>query len=148
MQGLWPYWMTLFERDVVKDMVLWLVGTSVTSMCYYSILFHYTWKARNGTNLSYTWLETRGSIITLSVDYLCKGIIFSHKQIWEQTMNTGNQGMQESSYNFQCVCCWWLIPVFSKVLELLEVYERAFGQKVNTGKLFIFFSSNMTQYNR
>lgn len=35
-----------------------------------------------------------------------------------------------------------------KVLELLNIYEAASGQKVNTAKSSIFFSSNIIQYNR
>ncbi|KAL8146376.1 hypothetical protein AgCh_004207 [Apium graveolens] len=35
-----------------------------------------------------------------------------------------------------------------KVLELLEVYEHASGQKVNKAKSSIFFSTNVIQYNK
>lgn len=35
-----------------------------------------------------------------------------------------------------------------KVLELLNIYKAASGQKVNTAKSSIFFSSNIIQYNR
>lgn len=35
-----------------------------------------------------------------------------------------------------------------KVLELLNVYAKASGQRVNNGKSPIFFSSNVIQYNR
>lgn len=36
----------------------------------------------------------------------------------------------------------------SKVVELLNVYERASGQRVNREKSSIFFSSNVIEYNR
>lgn len=35
-----------------------------------------------------------------------------------------------------------------KMLELLAVYEKALGQKVNTNKSSVFFSSNVIEYNR
>lgn len=35
-----------------------------------------------------------------------------------------------------------------KVLELLDIYEKASGQKVNKSKSSIFFSTNVIQYNR
>ncbi|KAL8098853.1 hypothetical protein AgCh_031539 [Apium graveolens] len=35
-----------------------------------------------------------------------------------------------------------------RVMELLEIYGKASGQKVNRGKSSIFFSSNVIQYNR
>lgn len=35
-----------------------------------------------------------------------------------------------------------------KILELLEVYEKASGQQVNKSKYSIFFSSNVIEYNR
>ncbi|XP_074347539.1 uncharacterized protein LOC141686400 [Apium graveolens] len=35
-----------------------------------------------------------------------------------------------------------------KVMELLDVYEQASGQKVNKGKSSIFFSTNVIQYNK
>ncbi|KAL8091605.1 hypothetical protein AgCh_034018 [Apium graveolens] len=36
----------------------------------------------------------------------------------------------------------------SKVIELLNVYEKASGQKINRGKSSVFFSSNVLDYNR
>lgn len=35
-----------------------------------------------------------------------------------------------------------------KVVQLLDIYEQASGQRVNKGKSYIFFSSNVIQYNR
>lgn len=35
-----------------------------------------------------------------------------------------------------------------RVLDLLDVYEKASGQKINSAKSSIFFSSNVIQYNR
>ncbi|KAL8097756.1 hypothetical protein AgCh_030760 [Apium graveolens] len=36
----------------------------------------------------------------------------------------------------------------TKMMELLNVYERASGQKLNRGKSSVFFSSNVLEYNR
>ncbi|WOG89983.1 hypothetical protein DCAR_0209224 [Daucus carota subsp. sativus] len=36
----------------------------------------------------------------------------------------------------------------SKVIELLNIYEKASGQKINNDKSSVFFSSNVIQYNR
>lgn len=35
-----------------------------------------------------------------------------------------------------------------KVMELLDIYEKTVGQKINKGKSSVFFSSNIIQYNR
>lgn len=36
----------------------------------------------------------------------------------------------------------------TKVLELLNIYENASGQKVNMGKSSVYFSTNVIEYNR
>lgn len=45
-------------------------------------------------------------------------------------------------------CCKADIEEADKVLELLHVYEKVSGQKVNLGKSSVFFSANVIPYNR
>lgn len=46
------------------------------------------------------------------------------------------------------VYCKVDVEEVGKVMELLQVYEIASGQKINKGKSSIFFSGNVIQYNR